>query len=125
MIFGGWLELTEDPYRHWQFGFVPSRGFTDCLAVRWAIWERAAKAGWCPSEQQWDIVKAFDMLDSEQLFRDVTAPNAPFVTDVLQDLYRQARLHIKKDAYLTRTGVRQGDNLGPGLKLRCCHTREE
>ena len=46
-------------------------------------------------EQQWDIVQAFDMLDSEQLFRDVTAPNAPFVTDVLQDLYRQARMHIK------------------------------
>ena len=78
MIFGGWLELTEDPYRHWQFGFVRSRGVTDCLAIRWAIWERAAKAGWCLSEQQWDIVKAFDMLDREQLFRDVTAPNAPF-----------------------------------------------
>ena len=118
MIFGGWLELIEDPYRHWQFGFVRSRGVTDCLAIRWAIWERAAKAGWCLSEQQWDIVKAFDMLDREQLFRDVTAPNAPFVTDVLQDLYRQARMHIKKDAYLTRTGVRQGDNLGPGLFRR-------
>ena len=58
------------------------------------------------------------MLDREQLFRDVTAPNAPFVTDVLQDLYRQARMHIKKDACLTRTGVRQGDNLGPGLFRR-------
>ena len=107
MIFGGWPELTEDPYCHWQFGFVRSRGVTDCLAIRWAIWERAAKAGWCLSEQQWDIVKAFDMLDREQLFRDVTAPSAPFVTDVLQDLHRQARMHIKKDAYLTRTGVRQ------------------
>ena len=58
------------------------------------------------------------MLDRAQLFRDVTAPSAPFVTDVLQDLYRQARMHIKKDAYLTRTGVRQGDNLGPGLFRR-------
>ena len=29
MIFGGWLELIEDPYRHWQFGFVRSRGVTD------------------------------------------------------------------------------------------------
>ena len=58
------------------------------------------------------------MLDREQLFRDVTAPNAPFVTDVLQDHHRQARMHIKKDAYLTRTGVRQGDNLGPGLFRR-------
>ena len=37
---------------------------------------------------------------------------------VPQDLCRQARLHIKKDAYLTRTGVRQGDNLGPGLFRR-------
>ena len=46
------------------------------------------------------------MLDREQLFRDVTAPSAPFVTDDLQDLY------------LTRTGVRQGDNLGPGLFRR-------
>ena len=27
-------------------------------------------------------------------------------------------MHIKKDAYLTRTGVRQGDNLGPGLFRR-------
>ena len=103
MIFGGWLELIEDPYRHWQFGFVRSRGVTDCLAIRWA---------------KWDIVKAFDMLDREQLFCDVTAPIAPFVTDVLQDLYRQARMHIKKDAYLTRTGVRQGDHLGPGLFRR-------
>ena len=25
------------------------------------------------------------MLDREQLFRDVTAPNAPFLTEVLQD----------------------------------------
>ena len=49
MIFGGWLELIEDPYRHWQFGFVRSRGVTDCMAIRWAIWERAAKAGWCLS----------------------------------------------------------------------------
>ena len=118
MIFGGWLELIEDPYRHWQFGFVRNRGVTDCLAIRWAIWERAAKAGWCLSEQQWDIVKAFDMLDGEQLFRDVTAPSAPLITDIMQDLYLQARMHIKKDAYLTRTGVRQGDNLGPGLFRR-------
>ena len=62
--------------------------------------------------------EAVEELDREQLFRDVTAPNAPFVTDVPQDLYRQARMHIKKDAYLTRTGVRQGDNLGPGLFRR-------
>ena len=27
-------------------------------------------------------------------------------------------MHIKKDAHLTRTGVRQGDNLGPGLFRR-------
>ena len=118
MIFGGWLDLIEDPYRHWQFGFVRNRGVADCLVIRWAIWERAAKAGWCLSEQQWDIVKAFDMLDRAQLFLDVTAPSAPFVTDVLQDLCRQARAHIKKDAYLARTGVRQGDNLGPGLFRR-------
>ena len=45
MIFGGWLELIEDPYRHWQVGFVRNRGVTDCLAIRWAIWERAAKQG--------------------------------------------------------------------------------
>ena len=43
MIFGGWLELIEDPYRHWQFGFVRNRGVTDCLAIRWPSWERAAK----------------------------------------------------------------------------------
>ena len=71
MIFGGWLKLIEDPHRHWQFGFVRSRGVTDFLTIRWAIWERAAKAGWCLSEQQWDIVKAIDMLDREQLFLDV------------------------------------------------------
>ena len=34
MIFGGWLELIEDPYRHWQFGFMRNRGVTDCLAIR-------------------------------------------------------------------------------------------
>ena len=79
MIFGGW------PYRHWQFGFVRNRGVKDSLAIRWVMWERAAKAGWCLSEQQWDIVKTFDKLDRAQLFRDVTAPSAPFVTDVLQD----------------------------------------
>ena len=56
------------------------------------------------------------MLDPVQLFRDVTAPSAPFVTNVLQDL------HIKKDAYLTRTGVRQGDNLGRGLFQRSYDT---
>ena len=108
MIFGGRLELTEDPYRHWQFGFVRSRG----LQIAWlSVGPSGSVPGWCLSEQQWDIVKAFDMLDREQLFRDVTAPN---------DLYRQARMHIKKDAYLTRTGVRQGDNFGPSLFRRSC-----
>ena len=34
MIFGGWLELIEDPYRHWQFGFVRNRGVTDSF-IRW------------------------------------------------------------------------------------------
>ena len=56
MIFGGWLQLIEDPCRHCQFGIVRSRGVADCLAIRWTIWERAAKAGWCLSEQQLDIV---------------------------------------------------------------------
>ena len=44
------------------------------------------------------------MLDRAQFFHDVTAASAPFVTDVLQDLYRQTRMHIKKDAYFTGTG---------------------
>ena len=131
MIFGGWLEFIEDPHRHWQFGFVRSQGVTDCLAVRWAIWaiwERVAKAGWCLSEQQWDIVKAFDMLDREQLFRDVTASSAPFVTDVLQDPHRQDRMHINKGRLLDSNGGASGRQLGSRslpTKLRRCCSRVE
>ena len=54
------------------------------------------------------------MLDRAQLFRDVTTPSAPFVTDV----FRTSIGRLKKDAYVTRTGVRQGDNSGPGLFRR-------
>ena len=115
MIFGGWLELIEDPYRHWQLGFVRNRGVTDCLAIRWAVWERAAKAGWCLSEQQWDIVKAFDMLYRAQLFGDVIAPSIPFVTDVLQDLL-SAGSHAHQEGRLLDSN--RGDNLGPGLFRR-------
>ena len=52
---------------------------------------------------------------------------APFVKDVLKDLYRQARMHIKKDAYLTPMGVRQGDIGSRSLptKLRRCFSRVE
>ena len=90
------------------------RGPTPSLAVRLCAQPRGHRllghslghlGAWCLSEQQWDIVKAF---------RNA----ALLVTDVLQDLHRQARMHIKKDAYLTRTGVRQGDNLGPSLFRR-------
>ena len=45
MIFGGWLELIEDPYRHWQFGLVRSRGVTDCPAIRWQVGAKANNSG--------------------------------------------------------------------------------
>ena len=49
-LFGYWLSYALDPYRHWQFGFSDGRGVPDCLAIRYAVWERACRAGWCVSE---------------------------------------------------------------------------
>ena len=48
---------------------------SDCLAIRYAAWERAYQAGWCISEQFWNVVKAFDMLSHKpQLALRAVAP---------------------------------------------------
>ena len=73
LLFGYWLSYVLDPYRHWQFGFTDGRGVPDCLAIRYAVWERACRAGWCVSEQFCDVVTAFDMLNRPQLFHDIQA----------------------------------------------------
>ena len=47
----------------------------------------------------------------------LTVPGAPLgVQDVLQDLCRQARMHIKED--LTRTRCASGRQLGPSFLRR-------
>ena len=100
---GGWL--VEDPYRHWQFGFR-SRGVTDCLVIRWAS----------GSVLQGRLVLKRTIVGHCQGLRHVgqkaTFPRCDRSKCPLR------HLHIKKDAHLTRTGVRQGDNLGPGLVRR-------
>ena len=116
MIFGGWLELIEDPHRHWQFGFFLGHLGACC------------KGRVCPSEQQWDIVKAFDMLDREQLFRDVTAPNA-----LLR--YRRSTGPLSAGSHahpegrlLDSNGCASGRQLGSRslpAKLRCCYSSVE
>ena len=129
MIFGGWLELMEeDPYRHWHFGFVRSPGVTECLAIRWAIWERAAKAGWRLSEQQWDIVKAFDMPGTEQLFRDVTAPSASLRCRRFAGPLSAGSHAHQEGRLLDSNGGASGRQLASRFlpaKLRCCYSRVE
>ena len=75
-----------DPYIHWMFGFTDGRGVRDYLAIRKAVWERACRTGWCVSEQLWDIVKAFDMLNRPQLFHDIQA-TAVWVLVALRSLH--------------------------------------
>ena len=69
LLFGYWLPYVLDPYSHWQFGFTVGGEVSDCLAIRYAVWERTYRAGWCISEQFWDVVKAFVMLSRPQLPR--------------------------------------------------------
>ena len=69
LLFRYWLHNVLDPYRHWQFGLSVGRGVSVCLAIRFAVWERAYRAGWWITEHFWDVVKAFDMLSRPQLFQ--------------------------------------------------------
>ena len=59
LLFGCWHPYLLDPYWHWQLGFTVGRVVSDCLAIRCVDWERAYGAGWCISEQFWDVMKAF------------------------------------------------------------------
>ena len=98
-----------DPYRHQQFGFTTTRGGSDCRAIRYAVWERTCRAGWCVSEQFWDVVKAFDMLRRPQLSQDIQATTV-WVLVALRSLYNRARMFVARLWFLTCTGVKR-----PGL----------
>ena len=117
LFFGNWLLFVLDPYRRWQFRFTTTRRSSDCLAIRYAVCARACRVGWCVSEQFWDVVKAFDMLSRSQLFQDIQA-TAVWVLVALRSLYKRARMFAGRLWFLTCTGVRQGDKLGPGLFRR-------
>ena len=117
LLFGHWLSYVLDPYRHWQFGFTTTRGGSDCLAIRYAVWERAYRAGWCVSEQFWDVVKAFNMLSRPQFFQDIQATPV-WVLVALRSLSNRARIFVPRLWSLTCTRVTQGDNLGPELFRR-------
>ena len=113
LLFGYWLSFVLNPYRHWHFGFAYGRGVPACLAIRYAVWERACRAGWCVGEQFWDVVKAFDMLSRPKLFHDMQA-TAVWVLMALSSLCNRARMFAAHLWFLTHTRVRQGDSLGPG-----------
>ena len=59
------------------------------------------------------------MLSRPQLFQDIQASVA-WVSEPLRCLYDRARMLVAHHWFLTHTGVRQGDNLGPGLFRRSC-----
>ena len=60
---------------------------------------------------------AFDMLSRPQLFQDIQA-TAVRVQVALRSLNNWARVFVARLWFLACTGVRQGDNLGPGLFRR-------
>ena len=100
------------------------------------VWERAVRAGWSVAEQQWDLTKAFDMLVRNMVDEHLRTRNPTdlHACDELQNLYTQAHMEIEVHTdngtearrYLTCTGARQGDNLGPRLFRGpyddCCNT---
>eukprot|EP00929_Paragymnodinium_shiwhaense_P032526 TRINITY_DN18015_c0_g3_i1.p1 TRINITY_DN18015_c0_g3~~TRINITY_DN18015_c0_g3_i1.p1 ORF type:complete len:386 (+),score=63.61 TRINITY_DN18015_c0_g3_i1:720-1877(+) len=123
-IFGGWftqtikLKVAED-----QFGFAAGVGSRDCLAIRWAMWERGRHSGWLVGEQHWDVKKAFDQIGRQQLRCDVfkmmtddtQVSDAQHFFETLDNMYGKTRMQIQGNYFHTMSGVRQGDNIGPTL----------
>ncbi len=103
-----------------QFGFSSGRGCVDATAALKIALQNLNAADQAASVVFVDLVKAFDSVNREMLWKILARLGVPpQIIKVIQKLYTDVTYHMnvagKKKSFESTCGVKQGDNLGPIL----------